>query len=41
MLAVKRRVRTRFFMEIGLGITSAVLALLTFVWTRFVPTSRS
>jgi hypothetical protein len=30
MLAVKRRVRTRFFMETCLGITSAVLSLLTF-----------
>jgi len=31
MLTVKRRVRTRFFIELGLGITSAALALLTFV----------
>ena len=31
MLAVKRRLRIRFFIEIGLGITSAVLSLLTFV----------
>ena len=31
MFAVKRRLRTRFFIEIGLGLTSAVLSLLTFV----------
>ena len=31
MLAEKRRVRTRFFLEIGLGITAAVLSLVTFV----------
>ena len=31
MLAVKRRLRIRFFIEIGLGITSAVLFVLTFV----------
>ncbi len=31
MLAVKRRVRIRFFIEICLGVTSAVLSLLTLV----------
>ena len=31
MLAIKRRVRIRFFVETGLGLTSAVLSLLTLV----------
>jgi hypothetical protein len=31
MFAAKRRVRTRFFIEVGLGIASTVLTLLTFV----------
>jgi hypothetical protein len=38
MLAVKRWLRTRFFIESGLGLASAVLFLLTFVKRDWIGT---